>query len=177
MQLNEDAQHVPLPREGHLSTMINGAPSRNAHGHLCQLGVCQLVQCGDQAVYPKGLNRGLEPVLISLSGVSRPGHECSWRTCPQTFIPISGPLLVHTWGPPTQGLSFLLNIYTNFPISLWNVPYSRWPHQHDCWSVIAPILCYAGCLQPSIGGLPQRSQHLQPWGFHPPPGHKTPPSL
>ena len=43
VQLNEDAQHVPLPKEGHLSTMINGVPSRNACGHLCQLEVCQLL--------------------------------------------------------------------------------------------------------------------------------------
>ena len=45
--LNEDAQHVPLPKEGHLSAMINGMPNRNACGCLHQLEVYQLLQCGD----------------------------------------------------------------------------------------------------------------------------------
>ena len=31
VQLNEDAQHVPLPKEGHLSAMIDGMPRRNMH--------------------------------------------------------------------------------------------------------------------------------------------------
>ena len=68
VQLNEDAQHVPLSNEGHLSAMVNGAPCRNACGHLCQLEVHKLLQCGDQVVYPKGLNRGLQPVQTLLSG-------------------------------------------------------------------------------------------------------------
>ena len=51
--LNEDAQHVPLPKEGHLSGMNDGAPSRNTRGHLCQLSVHKLLQHGDQVVYPK----------------------------------------------------------------------------------------------------------------------------
>ena len=38
--LNEDAQHVPLSKEGHLSAMIDGMPSRNTCGCLCQLEVC-----------------------------------------------------------------------------------------------------------------------------------------
>ena len=37
--LNKDAQHMPLPKEGHLSAMIDGTPSRNACGHLHQLEV------------------------------------------------------------------------------------------------------------------------------------------
>ena len=37
VQFNKDAQHVPLPREGHLSAMIEGVPSRIAWGHLHQL--------------------------------------------------------------------------------------------------------------------------------------------
>ena len=86
MWLNEDAQHVPLPKEGHLSTMIDSAPSTNACGHLCQLEICQLLQLEDQVVYPKGLNGGLEQVLTSLSEVlvqgmntlSEPAHETSF---------------------------------------------------------------------------------------------------
>ena len=68
VQLNEDAQHVPLPKEGHLGAMIDGMPSRNMCGHLHKLEVCQLLQCEGRVVYPKGLNGGQEPVLTSLSG-------------------------------------------------------------------------------------------------------------
>ena len=50
VQLNEDTQHVPSPKECHLSTMINGMPSRNACRHLHQLEVHKLLQCGDQVV-------------------------------------------------------------------------------------------------------------------------------
>ena len=58
IQLNGDAQHVCLSKEGHLSAMIDETPSRNACGHLCQLEVCKLLQYGDQVVYPEGLNGG-----------------------------------------------------------------------------------------------------------------------
>ena len=44
VQFNEDAQHVPLPKESHLSTMIEGAPSRIACRHLCQLEIHLLLQ-------------------------------------------------------------------------------------------------------------------------------------
>ena len=43
VQFNEDTQHVPLPNEGHLSAMIEGAPNKMC-GHLCQLEVHQLLQ-------------------------------------------------------------------------------------------------------------------------------------
>ena len=58
---------MPLSKEGHLCAMINGTPSRNTCRHLAQMEVHQLLQCGDQVVYPKGLNGGLEPVLTSLT--------------------------------------------------------------------------------------------------------------
>ena len=68
VQLNGDAQHVPIPKEGHLITMIDGTPSRNACRHLCQLEVHNLSQYGDHVVYPEGLNGSLELVQTSLSG-------------------------------------------------------------------------------------------------------------
>ena len=37
--LNEDAQHVPFPKEGHLSIMINAVPSRSVCRCLYQLEV------------------------------------------------------------------------------------------------------------------------------------------
>ena len=58
MQLNKDALHAPLSNEGHISPMIDRAPSRSACGHLCQLEVHKLLQCRNQVVYPEGLNGG-----------------------------------------------------------------------------------------------------------------------
>ena len=66
--LNKGALHVLLSDEGHISAIINGMPSRSACGHLSQIEVCKLLQCGDQVVYPKGLNGGLEPKRFSLPG-------------------------------------------------------------------------------------------------------------
>ena len=62
MQLNESTLHIPLSGEGHISTVINGMPSRSTWGHLHPLEVCKLLQNVNQVVYPKGLNEGLEPV-------------------------------------------------------------------------------------------------------------------
>ena len=69
VQLNKDAQHIPLPIEGHLSAMIDGMPSRNMCRCLWQLEVCKLVQYGDLVVYPEVLNGDLKPVQTFLSGL------------------------------------------------------------------------------------------------------------
>ena len=75
--------HIPLSNEGQISAMIDGMPSRSTWWHLSQLEVCKLLQCGDQVVYPKGLNGGLEPKWFSLpeppvwdmDPLGRPAHE------------------------------------------------------------------------------------------------------
>ena len=46
VQLSENAQHIPLSNEGHLSTTIDGTPSRSACRCLCQLAVCKLNSVG-----------------------------------------------------------------------------------------------------------------------------------
>ena len=66
MQLNKDSQHIPLSTTGHISTMINGAPSRSACGHLSHLEVYKLLQHGVEVVYLEGLNGSLEPLPVSL---------------------------------------------------------------------------------------------------------------
>ena len=66
VQFNDDTQYALLPKEGHLSAMIDGVPSRNACRCLCHLEVHQLLQWKDWVVYPEGLNRDLEPVTIPL---------------------------------------------------------------------------------------------------------------
>ena len=67
VRFNEDAQHAPLPKEGHLSAMTEGMPSRSACRCLCQLEVHLLLQLGCWVVYPEGLNGALELVVTSLT--------------------------------------------------------------------------------------------------------------
>ena len=58
----------PLSSYGHISIMMDGAPSRSTCRHLSQLAVCQLLQSEIQVVYPEGLNECLVPVVTSLPG-------------------------------------------------------------------------------------------------------------
>ena len=46
----------------HISAMTEGMLSRSTLGHLSQLEVHKLLQCGNQVVSPKGLNGVLEPI-------------------------------------------------------------------------------------------------------------------
>ena len=66
VQLNADACHVPLPKEGHLSILIEGGTSSAACVQTSQLDVCQLLSSGSQVVYPVGLNGCEIPVIMSL---------------------------------------------------------------------------------------------------------------
>ena len=85
--LSEDTPHVPLSKEGHLSAMIDGTPSRNPCEHLCQLEVCKLLQYGYQVVYSEGLNGGLGPVQTLLSGPLLWGRDaCGSSTCEPSFL-------------------------------------------------------------------------------------------
>ena len=43
MQFNRDARHMPLPKEGHLSTMMEGMPNNIPCRRICQLEVHQLL--------------------------------------------------------------------------------------------------------------------------------------
>ena len=66
VQLNADAHHVPLPKEGHLSIFMEGSTSRAAYGWISQLDICQLLSLGSQVVHPVGLNGCEIPVIMSL---------------------------------------------------------------------------------------------------------------
>ena len=50
VQLNVDAYHVPLPKEGHLSVLMEGGTSSATCGWISQLDV----HSGSQAIYPSG---------------------------------------------------------------------------------------------------------------------------
>ena len=66
MQLNADAWHVPLPKEGHLSILVEGSTSSVACRRISQLEVCQLLSSSSQTIYPVELNGCEVPMIMSL---------------------------------------------------------------------------------------------------------------
>ena len=65
VQLNGALSHAPLLSEGHVSTMMDGAPSTDAYGWLHQLQICRLLQHKDVVVCPEGLNSKLEALQFT----------------------------------------------------------------------------------------------------------------
>ena len=62
VQVNEDAQHLPLSDARHISILVDRTPSRSTRGKLSQLEVCQFLHFGGVVIYPGDLNGGSEPV-------------------------------------------------------------------------------------------------------------------
>ena len=56
----------PLSDAGHISILVDGAPSRSACGCLSHVEVHQLLHLGSVVIYPGGINGGLEPVQVTL---------------------------------------------------------------------------------------------------------------
>ena len=65
VQLNGDTCHVPLPRDGHVSALVEGTSSATC-GRVSQLEVCQLLSSSSQVIYPAKLNGCKVPVIASL---------------------------------------------------------------------------------------------------------------
>ena len=65
VQMNSAVSLVPLSSEGHIGAMTDGMPSTNTCGHLHQLQVWKLLQCGGWVVCPEGLNWGLKALLFN----------------------------------------------------------------------------------------------------------------
>ena len=65
VQLNGDASHVPFPREGHLSILVEGGTSSPTYRRVSHPEVCQLLSWGSQVVYPVGLNGHEVPVIAT----------------------------------------------------------------------------------------------------------------
>ena len=96
--LNEDSQHIPLSTTGHLIAMINGTPSRSTCGHLSHLDVCKLLQCGVEVVYPEGLNRGLEPLQVSLPKLPIWDWDSHVESaCEPTILQVNLPRIIPQW--------------------------------------------------------------------------------
>ena len=64
-RMNDTMAYAPLSSEQHIGIMTSDLPSQNACGHLRQLHVWQLLQCGVWVVCPDGLNGGLEPLVFN----------------------------------------------------------------------------------------------------------------
>ena len=65
VQLNWNTCHAPLPREGHLSTLVEGTSSATC-GRVSQLEIHQLLSSNSQVVYPARLNGCEVPLIASL---------------------------------------------------------------------------------------------------------------
>ena len=65
VQLNGDTCHVPLPREGHLSTLVEDTSSATCR-RIGQLEAHQLLSSNCQVIYPARLNGCEVPVIASL---------------------------------------------------------------------------------------------------------------
>ena len=57
---------MPLPREGHLSVLVEGGTSSATCRRVSQLEVCQLLSSSSQVIHPVGLNGCEVPVIASL---------------------------------------------------------------------------------------------------------------
>ena len=66
VQLNTDIHHAPLPKEGHLSMLVERSTSNVTCRRISQLEVNQFLSFGSQAIYPAGLNGCEVPVIMSL---------------------------------------------------------------------------------------------------------------
>ena len=66
-------QHMPLPREGHLSILVEGNTSSDACGWISQLGIWQLLSSGSKVVYQVGLNGCEIPVIKFLPNLLAKG--------------------------------------------------------------------------------------------------------
>ena len=66
VQLSGDACYMPLPREGHLSTLVEGGTSSATCRRVSQLEVHQFLSSSSQVIYPVGRNGCEVPVKASL---------------------------------------------------------------------------------------------------------------
>ena len=64
--LNADTHHVPLPKDGHLSILVERSTSSVACGRIGQIEVCQLLSLDSKVIFPVGLNGCEVPMIMSL---------------------------------------------------------------------------------------------------------------
>ena len=117
---HEDAQRVPLPKKGHLSTMIEGAPSRITYRHLQPTRNMSTLTVRMPSGLPRGAEQGPRASSTISTRISCPWDEYAQRT----YIPTSGPIPVHSRQPCAQGLSPQQHFNSNllYTVPPWNIP-------------------------------------------------------
>ena len=89
-QLYEGTNHVPLPKDKHLSILPQGK-AESPCGQISQLEVCQLLSARLQVIYPVGLNGGNQSVTIDLPGLLHGGSSVTTDEHPYMKIDIPSP--------------------------------------------------------------------------------------
>ena len=89
-QLYEGTNHVPLPKDKHLSILLQGKVESPC-GQISQLKVHQLLSARPWVVYPMGLNRGDQSVTIDLPGLLHSGSSVTTDEHPHIKIDIPSP--------------------------------------------------------------------------------------
>ena len=89
-QLYEGMNHVPLPKDKHLSILPQGK-AESPCGQISQLEVCQLLFAGPRVIYPMGLNGGDQSVTINSPGLLHRGSSVTTDEHPYIKIDIPSP--------------------------------------------------------------------------------------
>ena len=110
-QLYKGANHVPLPKDKHLSVLPQGK-AESPCGQISQLEVCQLLSTGLQVIYLVGLNGGNQSVTINLPGPLHSGSSVTTNEHPYTKIDIPSPTSKeqHCANPPLGGVHTTLAV-------------------------------------------------------------------
>ena len=87
--LNTDTHHAPLPKEGHLSVLVERNTSSAACRRITQLEVYQLLSLGSQAIYLAGLNGCEVPLIMSLPESLAKG--ATLLGCKPIYLPVDIP--------------------------------------------------------------------------------------
>ena len=91
IQLYEGANHMPLPKDGHVCVLPQGE-AESPSGQISQLKVHQLLSAGPSVVFPMELNGGDQSVTIDLPESLHMGSSVITDEYP--YIEVNIPTLV-----------------------------------------------------------------------------------
>ena len=100
IQLYKGANHMPLPKDGHVCVLPQGE-AESPSGQISQLKICQLLSAGPSVVFPMELNQGDQSVTIDLPESLHMGSSVITDEYP--YIEVNIPTLV----PKEQGSAIL----------------------------------------------------------------------
>ena len=89
-QLYDGTNHTSLPKGKYLGILPQGK-AESPCGQISQLKVCHLLSTGLQVIYPVGLNRGNQSVIIDLPGPLHSGCNVTTNEHPYIKIAIPSP--------------------------------------------------------------------------------------